>query len=120
MYRAGGTGLFVASEMGHVAPERLTGIHLNAFFAFPSGEEGELDGLTDSEKERLSRLEIFNDGYMQIQSQSPNTVAYALNDSPIGQLAWIVEIFKKWTDPAKELPEEAVDLDLLLTNVCLY
>jgi hypothetical protein len=38
----------------------------------------------------------------------------------MGQMAWIVEKFKEWTDPTKELPEDAVDLDQLLTNVCIY
>ena len=43
-----------------------------------------------------------------------------MHDSPVGQLAWIVEKFKEWTDPAAKLPEDAVDRDLLLTNVMLY
>jgi hypothetical protein len=38
-------------------------------------------------------------------------------DSPPGQLAWIVEKFKEWTDDTAELPEHAVDRDQLLTNI---
>ncbi|MGH3240670.1 MAG: epoxide hydrolase, partial [Spirillospora sp.] len=38
----------------------------------------------------------------------------------VGQLAWIVEKFKEWTDPAAELPDDAVDRDHLLTKVTLY
>ena len=38
----------------------------------------------------------------------------------MGQLAWIVERFKDWTDPAAELPDDAVDRDRLLTNLMLY
>ena len=38
-------------------------------------------------------------GYASIQSTRPQTLAYALTDSPAGQLAWIVEKFKEWTDP---------------------
>ncbi|MGQ4420418.1 alpha/beta fold hydrolase, partial [Streptomyces sp. SAS_269] len=48
-----------------------------------------------------------------------HTLAYGLTDSPVGQLAWIVEKFREWND-SKDLPEEAVDRDLLLTNVMLY
>ena len=59
-------------------------------------------------------------GYAQIQSTRPMTLAYGLNDSPVGQLAWIIEKFKEWTDPESELPEQAVDGDRLLTNVSLY
>src|SRR5215204_6954624 len=48
------------------------------------------------------------------------TLAYSLHDSPVGQLAWIVEKFKEWTNPAADLPEDAVDRDQLLTNVSIY
>lgn len=44
----------------------------------------------------------------------------ALSDSPAGQLAWIVEKFKEWTDSSAELPEDAVGRDHMLTNVMLY
>jgi epoxide hydrolase len=58
-------------------------------------------------------------GYMKVQSTRPQTLAYGLTDSPVGQLAWIVEKFREWTDSA-EVPEDAVDRDQLLTNVMLY
>jgi hypothetical protein len=59
-------------------------------------------------------------GYMQVQGTRPQTVTYGLTDSPVGQLAWIVEKFKEWTNPAAELPEDAIDGDRILTNVSLY
>ena len=59
-------------------------------------------------------------GYMQLQSTRPQTVMHALHDSPVGQLAWIVEKFKEWTDDSSAMPEDAVDRDHLLTNVMLY
>lgn len=40
--------------------------------------------------------------------------------SPVMQLAWIVEKYHEWTDPAKALPEDAIDRDLMLTNVSVY
>jgi epoxide hydrolase len=55
-----------------------------------------------------------------IQANKPQTIAYALTDSPVGQLAWIVEKFQEWTDPNRALPEDAVDLDQLLLNVSVY
>jgi pimeloyl-ACP methyl ester carboxylesterase len=79
--------------------------------------------LTDAEKERLALMKRFQDdqsGYMQLQGTRPQTVGYGLTDSPVGQLAWIVEKFKEWTDPAGDLPEDAIDRDRLLTNVMLY
>jgi epoxide hydrolase len=59
-------------------------------------------------------------GYMQIQATRPKTLAYGLTDSPVGQLAWIIEKFKEWADPAAALPEDAIDRDHILTNVSLY
>jgi pimeloyl-ACP methyl ester carboxylesterase len=54
-----------------------------------------------------------------IQSSRPQTLSYALTDSPAGQLAWIAEKFKEWTDSAN-VPEDAIDRDQLLTNVSVY
>jgi epoxide hydrolase len=118
-----GGGGWVAVEMGRQAPERVLGVHVNGHVTFPSGDPGEFDGLTEAEQERLARLQHFRDemmGFNAIQSTRPQTLAYGLHDSPVGQLAWIVEKFKEWTDPAADLPEDAVGLDTLLTNVSLY
>jgi epoxide hydrolase len=81
------------------------------------------DHLNDDEKNKHEQLKATRRedfGYIQIQSTRPQTIAYSLTDSPVGQMAWIVEKFKEWTDLTKELPEEAVDLDQLLTNVSIY
>lgn len=81
------------------------------------------DHLNDDEKNRHEQMKAARGedfGYIQIQSTRPQTIAYSLTDSPVGQMAWIVEKFKEWTDPTKELPEEAVDIDQLLTNVTIY
>ena len=78
------------------------------------------DHLTAEEKERhealkAARAEDF--GYLQVQTTRPLSVAYGLTDSPVMQLTWIAEKFQEWTDPSRELPEDAVDLDDLLTLV---
>ena len=59
-------------------------------------------------------------GYLDIQSHRPETIAAAITDSPVGQLAWIAEKFATWTNPAAATPDEAVDRDQLLTNISLY
>ena len=117
----GDTGSIVSPELGRLAPDRVIGVHINGGLAFPSGAESE--DLTETERARLAvaeKVRQHGTGYADIQSTRPQTLAYALNDSPVGQLAWITEKFREWTDPAKELPEDAVDRDLLLTNVTLY
>jgi hypothetical protein len=113
------TGAFVAPEMGRLAPERLLGIHLNALIAFPSQDPADLAALTEREQARLAYHKAFREtgmGYAQIQGTRPQTLAYGLTDSPVGQLAWIFEKFKEWTDPAADLPEDAVDRDRLPTR----
>jgi len=76
-------------------------------------------GPRGSRLEVLARFQSEETGYAKIQSTRPQTLAYGLTDSPVGQLAWIVEKFKAWTD-SSEVSEEAVDRDHLLTNVMLY
>ncbi|MER5713811.1 epoxide hydrolase family protein [Streptomyces sp. NPDC002132] len=114
------TGSWVAPEMGKQAPDHVIGVHVNAMITFPAGAEGEMDGLTEAEQRRWHRMQNFNDAYLQCNSKRPQTVAYALTDSPVGQLAWIVEKFKELTDPEDALPEDSIHRDRILTEVSLY
>ena len=118
--QGGDTGALVSPELGRIDPEHLAGIHVNNLLTFPSGQ---LDDLSDADQGRLKLMQRWQNemaGYASIQSTRPQTLAYALTDSPVGQLAWIVEKFKEWTDPAARLPEDAVDRDRLLTDVSIY
>ncbi|MBW4720289.1 epoxide hydrolase family protein [Saccharothrix obliqua] len=114
------TGSWVAPELGRQDLDHVIGVHVNAMIAFPVGEEGELDGLSEVEQRRWEAMRNFNDGYLQCNSKRPQTVAYGLHDSPVGQLAWVVEKFKELTDPEEGLPEDSVDRDRILTEVSLY
>ncbi|HEX5993237.1 MAG TPA: epoxide hydrolase [Thermomicrobiales bacterium] len=121
--QGGDVGAFVAPILGQVDAEHVIGVHVNALVTFPSGDPAEMEGLTESEQERVARLQNYQQdmmGYAVIQGTRPQTVAYGLADSPVGQLAWIVEKFKEWTDPAADSPEDAVDRDHMLTNVSIY
>ena len=125
--QGGDWGAFVSPELGRVDPDRVIGVHVNAatlgFIPFGPVDPDELATFTDAEKQRLERLNTSTagpgNGYFEVQATRPQTLAYALTDSPVGQLAWIVEKFKEWTHAA-EVPEDAVDRDQLLTNVMLY
>jgi epoxide hydrolase len=107
----------------------VLGVHLNVVVGAQATREptaGELAAVDTPERERWlaswrrsEEWERERDGYGVVQSTRPQTLAYALTDSPVGQLAWITEKFKEWTDSA-ERPEEAVSRDQLLTNVMLY
>jgi epoxide hydrolase len=112
--QGGDTGAIVSPELGRIDAEHVVGVHANGLTVFPSGDPSELADLTDAEQARLARLQQPSQdglGYAMIQSSRPQTLAYGLADSPVGQLSWIVEEFKEWTDPAAELPENAVDRD---------
>ncbi|WP_158883795.1 epoxide hydrolase family protein [Amycolatopsis anabasis] len=120
--QGGDAGAVIALELGRIDPEHVLGIHVNMLLTFPSGDPAELAELDETDRERLAKLERFENelsGYMKLQSTRPQTLAYALTDSPVGQLAWIVEKFREWTD-CSAVPEEAVDRDRLLTNVTIY
>ncbi|GAA3096671.1 epoxide hydrolase family protein [Streptosporangium carneum] len=121
--QGGGGGAWIAAEMSRQASDRVVGVHLNGLVTFPSDDPADFAGLTEGEQERLARLQNFRDdmmGFNVIQSTRPQTLAYGLHDSPVGQLAWITEKFKEWTDAAADLPEDAVGRDHLLTNVSVY
>lgn len=125
--QGGDWGAFVTPEVGRAGGEKVIGVHVNAatfgFIPFGPVSDEEKATMTASELARLDRLALFKsegNGYFRIQASRPQTVAYGLHDSPIGQLAWIVEKFKEWTFPAAGLPEDAVDRDRLLTNVMFY
>ncbi|MFD8915773.1 epoxide hydrolase family protein [Streptomyces sp. NPDC059575] len=127
--QGGDWGAAVSRELGRIRPGEVLGVHLNlvpgaAATAEPTEEE--LAPLSPAERERTraswERTRAWNrdrQGYADIQSTRPQTLAYALTDSPVGQLAWIAEKFKEWTD-SRDRPEDAVDRDHLLTNVMLY
>jgi pimeloyl-ACP methyl ester carboxylesterase len=125
--QGGDWGAFVSPQLGRIDPDHVVGVHLNAatfgFIPFGPVDPEELASFTDAEKQRLERLNTSTagpgNGYFELQATRPQTLAYALTDSPVGQLAWIVERFKEWTHTA-EVPEDAVDRDQLLTNVMLY
>ncbi|NUP63206.1 MAG: alpha/beta fold hydrolase [Nonomuraea sp.] len=125
-YGAQGTdvGNGVAGMLPMVDPGRVAGVHLTGTGAStPFGPALDPERFEGPDRARAERFNTFRDegiGYLAIQSTRPQTLAYGLNDSPVGQLAWIVEKFHEWTDPAVPLPEDAVDLDQLLTDVSLY
>ena len=125
--QGGDVGAGVSPELGRLDPARVIGVHVNAatvgFMPFPPLDEDEMAELTDTEKARVDMINHFMSeqfGYNSLQSTRPQTLSYGLTDSPVGQLAWIVEKFKEWTDDAAELPEDAIDRDRLLTNAMLY
>jgi pimeloyl-ACP methyl ester carboxylesterase len=125
--QGGDYGAFIAPDLGRVDPEHVIGVHVNAATMgfIPQGDisEADLATLAPVEQARVQRMATFlteGNAYFQIQATRPQTLSYGLTDSPVGQLAWIVEKFKEWTNAARELPDDAIARDDILANVSLY
>jgi len=120
--QGGDFGAVVALTLAAIAPERVRAAHVNMLFTAPPSGPLDTGGLTEDDLARHDHVARFianGTGYMAVQATRPRTLAYALTDSPVGQLAWIVEKFREWTDSEK-VPEDAVSIDRLLTNVSVY
>ncbi|WP_067688665.1 epoxide hydrolase family protein [Nocardia jejuensis] len=121
--QGGDHGAFIAARLGREHSEHVIGVHANALVTFPTGDPADMAALTEAEQGRLGAMKRFQDdgsAYMQLAGSRPDTLAQLLADSPVGQLGWIVEKYKEWTDAARELPDEAIDRDKILTTVTVY
>jgi pimeloyl-ACP methyl ester carboxylesterase len=118
--QGGDWGAFVSSVLALNHPERLIGIHLNLLAV--RRDASMLKSPGDEEKAFLAQLKHFlkeETGYQWIQGTKPQTLAYALADSPAGLAAWIAEKFRTWSDCGGVI-ENAISRDDLLANISLY
>jgi len=117
--QGGDWGAQVTTRVGAYDPEHCVAIHVNMPITEPPKEQVPL---SDDDQAALADFQQFRQeetGYSVEQSTKPQTVGVALNDSPAGLLAWIVEKFRTWSDCNGE-PENAFTRDDLLTNVMIY
>ncbi|MFC8849262.1 MULTISPECIES: epoxide hydrolase family protein [unclassified Micromonospora] len=120
--QGGDAGSVISLEVARTDPDHVIGAHVNMLMTFPSGDPAELADLSETDQARLGKLARFDaelSGYMKVMATRPQTIAYGLNDSPAGLLAWIVEKFGEWTDSGG-VPEDAVNRDRMLTTVSIY
>ncbi|MFV2098614.1 epoxide hydrolase family protein [Micromonospora sp. LOL_014] len=105
-------GSFVSPELGRVDSDRVVGVHVTQIFSFPSGDPAEFASLTPADHEALRALQWFHENKMAfnvLHSQQPQTLSYAICDSPVGLLGWHAQLMGEELDP-----------DFVLTNVMLY
>ena len=115
--QGGDWGSFVTSQLALADPDHCAGIHLNMIPPIPS-----TDDITPEEQHCLDGITSYNEhdsGYFKEQSTKPQTVGYALDDSPVGLAAWIVEKFRTWSDCDGDV-ERSFTKDQLLDNLMLY
>jgi len=120
--QGGDWGSIISTRIALIDAPHVAGLHLNMCRAAAPAGANPNDGLTAAEIERLRRVEAWQNeetGYQRIQGTKPQTLGYALNDSPVGLAAWIVEKFRSWCDCAGD-PETIFTKDELLTNIALY
>lgn len=105
-------GSMISPELGRIDRKHVIGVHVTQLFSFPSGDPAEFADLSEADQAALAHLQWFYENkfsFNQVHSQQPQTLAYALADSPVGLLAWNAQLF-----------DESVDDDFVLANVALY
>jgi pimeloyl-ACP methyl ester carboxylesterase len=115
----GDIGGGVAARLGQRHPATVAGIHVtNVYGSIKEGNR------PPSEAERRylarqARWELEEGAYGELQATRPQTLAFALNDSPVGLAAWIIEKYRAWSDCGGDL-EQVFTKDELLTNITIY
>jgi len=117
--QGGDWGSVVTTALGAMRPEGLLGIHLNTQYAFP---ERIPETLTPEQRHAVETLALYTGelgGSNHLQGTKPETVGFALADSPAGQAAWIYEKFQSKTDN-QGLAEDVLGVDDMLDAISLY
>jgi epoxide hydrolase len=106
-------GSQISPEVGRHDRDRVVGVHVTQLFSFPSGDPAEFVDMGEEDMAAMKFLEVFTAGgglaYNAYQAAQPQTLAYALQDSPAGWLAWVTQLF-----------QQAVDRDYIITNAAAY
>jgi epoxide hydrolase len=111
--QGGDWGSAVTRAMAVQRVPGLVGIHLNMVVVFPPEDEAFADAEAQDARDTAEHHRQWGLGYSTQQSTRPQTLGYALADSPVGQAAWIHEKFRAWTD-------EVPPLDAILDVITLY
>ncbi len=117
--QGGDWGSVVTTALGAMRPEGLLGIHLNTQYAFPAQLPGTL---SPEERRAVETVALYTGdlgGANHLQGTKPETVGFALADSPAGQAAWIYDKFQSKTDN-HGLAEDALSRDDMLDAISLY
>jgi pimeloyl-ACP methyl ester carboxylesterase len=116
-------GSLVSAQLGHKYAEHLVGVHLTMLhpldLSAPLPDQAEFAPDEQGWFEQGRRFLATEQAYFWIQATKPQTLAYAMHDSPLGQCAWIVEKLRAWSDCGGDV-ERRFTKDELLTTVMLY
>lgn len=116
--QGGDWGGGISTWLGFDAAPACKAVHLNIMMM------RHIDGPQTPEEvaweERFARDQEMEEGYRTIQGTKPQTLSYAMMDSPVGIAAWILEKFNSWSDTVGDDVESAHSKDVLLTNIMVY
>jgi pimeloyl-ACP methyl ester carboxylesterase len=115
--QGGDWGAMVSARLALIDRDAMIGLHLN--LALVPRIEGPIDERERKDLDAVIDFVKFGSAYQVIQGRSPQTLAYALSDSPAGLAGWIIEKFDRWTDNDGDL-ERAIARDRLLDNLTVY
>ena len=121
--QGGDIGAGVSAWLGQRFPEQIIGMHLNYIPGSFRPPLAEGEQLTDDEQDFLRRAADFLDregAYARLQGTKPQSLAYAMQDNPLAQAAWIVERFHDWADLRGRPVQDVFGMDRLLTNIMIY
>lgn len=121
--QGGDWGASVGTCLGLMSPAKLIGLHLNyipgSFKPYLGPGSRSLSAAETAFLEAQDDWSQTEGGYGHVQATKPQTLAFGLNDSPVGLAAWIIEKFRDWSDCDGEV-ERRFTKDELLTNVMIY
>ncbi|MFI6499238.1 epoxide hydrolase family protein [Nonomuraea typhae] len=115
-------GALVSAQLGALFPEHVTGVHITGGLGVPTGPE-DMEGLSEEERASLSWVTEMLSGtggssYAPYLAARPQTLGYGWADSPVAQLAYLVERFKEFDGWGSD--GEPISRDLILTNASIY
>ncbi|MEM8918391.1 MAG: epoxide hydrolase family protein [Pseudomonadota bacterium] len=119
--QGGDWGALVTSAIGVQNLGHCAGIHIN-LVVVGAPPPSVMQSPTPEEQASLAHFAKYQTegaGYAEIQKTKPQTLGYGLADSPVGQMAWIMEKFQGWSD-GSTTPDDSFDRDRLLDNVMIY
>ena len=117
--RGGDFGAGVAEQMAAHYPEAVVGIHLTSETPRTDDPPDDPGPAIRTYLRDVERWQATEAGYARQQSTRPQTLAYALNDSPAGLAGWLVEKYRRWSDCDGDV-ERRFTKDQLLTTISLY
>ncbi len=119
--QGGDIGAYVSARLGHKYADRIIGVHLHlagpAMPPYPTPEDYAPDELEWGAK--FANFMAQGSGYMQIQRTRPQTIGFAMHDSPVGLAAWLIEKRRSWSDCGGDV-EAVFSKDDLITTAMLY